>query len=81
MIKKIAWNWEYLEEGIITGTRRAKVIGGWVVHTFAHADKKRIAEAMVFIPDRDHEWTIVKPFNPAEEAKKYIAQSSDFEVK
>lgn len=63
MQKKIEWKWEQLEEG----TWRAKVIGGWLLlhlKTFAIKGKDSHmcqSESMTFIPDRDHEWFIIKP--------------------
>lgn len=53
MIKKIAWQWEVLDET----TSRAKVIGGWIIRS-----RSNKAESMVFVQDRDHEYTIVKPY-------------------
>jgi hypothetical protein len=78
MRKKIEWEWEYLENGFVTGTRRAKVIGGWIVHNYSHADKKRTAESMVFVPDRDHEWAIAPKI--VEKAAIKTALAKDFDV-
>ena len=52
MRKRFEWQWEELD----SHTRRAKVIGGWVVNSYLGK-----AESMVFVPDRDHEWHILPP--------------------
>lgn len=42
-------------------TKRAKVIGGWVVNTiFMETGQHETAssQSMVFIPDKNHEWEI-----------------------
>jgi hypothetical protein len=64
MRKKIEWEWEKLDDS----TWRVKVIGGWLVlHVnqiiVTDAKKREIEqrESMVFISDRDHEWTVVAP--------------------
>ena len=56
MRKKFVWEWEQLDEN----TRRAKVIGGWIVHTIL-VGTKTASDSLVFIADRDHEWHIIKP--------------------
>lgn len=64
MQKKIVWEWEKLDEF----TRRAKVIGGWIVHSHKNGITTKgkeshllCSESAIFVPDRDHEWTIVSP--------------------
>lgn len=64
MRKKIEWQFELLhkrhEGNLQESASRAKVIGGWIViHTWVI--KGIPSESMVFIPDRDHEWTILQP--------------------
>lgn len=46
----IPFEWENLGNG---RTRRAKVIGGWIVNTWADA-----SEGLVFVPDQNHEWKV-----------------------
>lgn len=73
MRKKIEWLWEKLDEN----TFRAKVIGGWLIlhtnHIVITDSKKRDgvsqSESMTFVCDRDHEWVIVEPFNPADDGQ------------
>lgn len=80
MRKKIEWNWEKLDGA----TYRAKVMGGWLVlhtnHTTIIDSKKNKdmvqSESMSFIPDRDHEWTIVTPIQP--DAPKSTVKADDF---
>lgn len=43
----------------VSGTRRAKVHGGWIVHTILQI-YTLIRDSTVFIPDPNHEWTIDK---------------------
>jgi hypothetical protein len=71
MRKQIEWQWEALDEF----TKRAKVIGGWVIEYGSHTNKGSVSEALVFIPDRDHEWHIIAPI-VEKPAPKNIA--SDF---
>lgn len=47
----IPFEWENLSNG---RARRAKVIGGWIVNTWADQ-----SEALVFVPDPNHEWSVV----------------------
>jgi len=87
MIKKMQWNWERLD----ANTYRAKVIGGWIVlhcgganscsDTLSSAELKKLplSESMVFMPDRDHEWTIVTPKADIQVEKSALAK--DFEAK
>jgi hypothetical protein len=81
MIKKIAWNWETLDEC----TQRAKVIGGWLVLRLGATDfekgkRVQFRESMVFIADRDHEWIVTAPFNPSQAAKlQPVVNANDFE--
>ena len=60
---KIKFEWEMVSNR----SRRAKVFGGWVFHTFdqeteSDVDGNAIAlsESMVFIPDVNHQWEIEK---------------------
>lgn len=75
MQKKIVWEWEVIDEW----TKRAKVIGGWLVHMTLQ-DKNKLSCCSEFISDRDHEWIIIPPFkeNPADIQKD---KSADFEPK
>jgi hypothetical protein len=66
MRKKIEWKFELIEDSPASSVKRAKVIGGWIlVHqTFININthsKAKMSESTVFIPDRDHEWTISTP--------------------
>ena len=72
MRKRIEWEWEVLDEF----TKRAKVIGGWVLlhHTTV---KGQVAESMVMIPDRDHEHEILIP--KADPVIERSAIAKDFE--
>lgn len=45
-------------EPIAEWAARAKVIGGWIVNTWSHANNEVISEALVFIPDPEHKWEI-----------------------
>ena len=76
MRKKIEWQWEQLDEG----TRRVKVIGGWLVNTHRRLDNGKSAtfdQALAFVSDRDHEWTIVPPIQAVEAAKPTV-KADDF---
>ena len=80
MRKKIEWQWELIEESPSKNmqTLRAKVIGGWVLKTIVSEMKlKLLTSAMVFIADRDHEWTIVPPIQAVEAAKPTV-KADDF---
>lgn len=57
MRKKIEWVWEVLDET----TSRAKVIGGWLIRS-----RSSQTESMIFLPDRDHEYTIIAPIASTE---------------
>lgn len=55
------FEWELLDKN----TRRAKVIGGWVMLHEKHAlaskngqDSILCSESMVFVSDHNHEWVI-----------------------
>lgn len=61
MAKKLVWKWEELD----CHTKRAKVVGGWLIHALVD-DGKKMTSAMVFIQDRDHEWLILPPPIPVE---------------
>lgn len=64
MRKKIEWEPEILahyDDGkSCSEVTRMKVIGGWIVH-YLLISKGQPSQTSQFIPDRDHEWTIVKP--------------------
>lgn len=66
MRKRIEWKWENLD----VGTRRAKVIGGWIVNTHRRNDTNKNStfdQSLVFVPDRDHEWHIAEPIEHEKE--------------
>ena len=74
---KMEWEWETLDEC----TQRAKVIGGWVLMRLGAVDvekgkKIQFRESLVFIADRDHEWTIVVPVPDVQ--KEATAVAADF---
>jgi hypothetical protein len=78
MAKKIEWKWEVIDEG----TRRAKVFGGWIVHTHRRSDMSKTPvfdQALVFIADRDHEWLPSEPLVDPEVNRANLAK--DYEVK
>ena len=52
---KMSFEWEQIE----THTRRAKVIGGWIVETVNYCAGKPVIST-IFIPDRKHKWEIEK---------------------
>lgn len=61
MRKKIEFVWEILDDN----TKRAKVIGGWIVHTVNSSKDingkiKNVSGTMVFVPDDNHEWHIMQ---------------------
>lgn len=76
MRKKMQFNWEILDEC----TQRAAVIGGWLILRLGATDVEKgklgkivFRESMTFVPDRDHEWTIVPAMvetPPVEKANK-----------
>lgn len=37
---------------------RAKVFGGWLIHSITIDDKTPISESMSFVPDDNHVWQI-----------------------
>lgn len=77
MIKKMQWNWEQLDEG----TRRTKVIGGWLINTHRRCDNGKLSsfdQALVFVSDPDHQWVIVPPM-PDLKAEK-VSLAKDFEA-
>lgn len=81
MRKKIEWKFEELDKF----TKRAKVMGGWILHHESNAlleknNKFSVvkSESMVFIPDRDHEWTIVQPVDESKPAANKVS-ATDFE--
>lgn len=81
MRKKIEWQWEILDENPASATKRAKVIGGWVLVHQTYYDlgtqKARLCESMTFIADRDHEWHVI----PALQEVKPNVIAADFEPK
>ena len=59
---KLEWKWEHLDEC----TQRTKVKGGWLILRLGAIDiekNKRVSfrETMIFLPDPDHQWTILPP--------------------
>lgn len=75
MIKKMEWNWEPIEDKQNIQTYRAKVIGGWILLTVIQDTKLKIlSNSTVFIPDRDSEWTIVKPKVEVEASQEKISE-------
>lgn len=61
---KLNFEWEELDKN----TKRAKVIGGWILHHDKHALAAKgkeshilCSESMVFIPDPGFQWRIEKP--------------------
>jgi len=62
MRNRLPWEWEMLDNhNSASVTSRAKVYGGWIVHHSFVSPKGSMTESMVFVPDREHAWTIVKP--------------------
>lgn len=58
MRKRIEHTWETMD----AHTHRLKVIGGWIVlHETSSTANKALSESMCFVPDRDHEWTVLPP--------------------
>lgn len=47
------FEWEEIYEDPYTTTRRAKVIGGWVI-----INSSKNGVATIFVPDKDHKWSI-----------------------
>lgn len=70
MRKRIDWQWEVLD----VFTKRAKVIGGWIVQYGSHTNKGSVSESMVFVPDRDHEWEIMPPIVDMQVQRSTIAK-------
>lgn len=62
MRKKLEHKWESMD----SYTARCKVIGGWLInHICQDLIKHKVySESMVFVADRDHEWTITEPLIP-----------------
>lgn len=54
MRKKLEHEWEILDEF----TKRAKVIGGWIIEYGSFSNKGSVSNSLVFVPDNDHLWTI-----------------------
>lgn len=68
---KMQWKWEPLDEC----TQRVEVFGGWIILRLGATDiekNKRIQfrETMVFVPDRDHCWTVLQPEKESEKIQK-----------
>ena len=77
MRKKMEWNWEQLD----AHTNRAKVIGGWLVRNeYVLPKEKLCCVSTTFVPDRDHEWTIVPALKEVE-APKSTVRAADFAPK
>lgn len=58
------FEWEKISGENEPWTLRAKVFGGWIVHTSNESygqSECSLSESMVFIPDPNHEWKIEKP--------------------
>jgi hypothetical protein len=55
MSLSMKFEWERLD----VNTCRAKVIGGWIIHSVGGDDVTQ-SESMVFIPDQNHKWRIEK---------------------
>ncbi len=82
MRKKMEFKWELINESNEGKyqTLRAKVIGGWLVQTvFQDMKIKVLTTSLTFMPDRDHEWTIVSPLT--EQSIKPKVEATDFEPK
>lgn len=70
----LEWNWDILENNPATHTKRARVIGGWLVHHSTVSTKGLISESMVFVADRDHQWNIRQPLPEPQLAKDNLAK-------
>ena len=61
---KIPFEWEELDDREGRQVYRAKVIGGWIIHSLNYDDiackeyNLGQCESMVFVPDPNHEWEI-----------------------
>jgi hypothetical protein len=75
MRKKIEWKWEKLDQS----TWRSKAIGGWLIKS-EYSVGKNPATAMQFLPDRDHEWTILVPILEKNDQKSDL-KAEDFSIK
>jgi len=77
MRKRIDWTWEKLDDS----TCRIKVIGGWIVHHHMMIVKgtntNQVSESMVFVLDKDHEWSILQPLAEAKKLENKV-EASDF---
>lgn len=76
-MRKVEWKWEDLDEC----TKRAKVIGGWLVKSIASIKNNNLSVVMCFVADSDHQWVITAPFNPSDLGKvnSNKAKPEDFE--
>lgn len=54
----IPFKWEKLQDNANSTIVRAKVYGGWIVNSFTESPSKKVSEAMVFVPDPNHEWEL-----------------------
>lgn len=68
MRTRIEWEPELLQEHPVGTWVRVKVFGGWIVISTTILPKGEVSESMVFIPDPNHQWTILQPLK--EEPKK-----------
>ncbi len=77
MRTRLEWGWEKLD----ATTSRAMVFGGWIIHhTISDGTNSKPitrSEAMTFVPDRDHQWSILIPVSE-EEKNKVKNTVSDF---
>jgi len=66
MTRPIEFKWEKLAAGDDgSGSWRVKVIGGWIfnnltmINTHQDGTQRMATETSVFIPDPEHQWTII----------------------
>ena len=74
---RLEWDGEILSEtkdgNDYSTFSRIKVIGGWIVlHNFL--TKNGLSESMVFIQDRDHEWSIMPAIIDEKPAQQSLAK-------
>ena len=70
---RLEWEWETLDDN----SCRAKVIGGWLVRHWSNDGRRITSDTMVFVADRDHEWSILTP--KADPIVERSAIAKDFE--
>lgn len=75
MAKKIVFEWEWIDKL----SRRAKVIGGWLIITEAASNKGGVALTSTFIQDTDWQWQPIEPYVDPQVVKANLAK--DFEIK